>query len=332
MLKINCCETAQIVLILTKKGDIMSPEQQLIKLTEENERLKKSNAFLQRELEVTNRTLEDLSNIPADDQLIVLDYPLHCHPRYTVDHPHQKIYEILNRNRKNFETSLKIIEKFKGELSNIPKQSENKQLPTWINEWLPPFDSATLYTFLRFYQPQNYVEIGSGISTKFARQAIQDGNLQTKIISIDPQPRNEIDSLCNKIFRMPVEEMDPAYFKTLQSGDILFVDGTHRVFENSDVIAVFLDIIPQLAPGVIVQIHDILLPYDYSEEWTKRYYSEQYLLAAYLLAEGEHLKLLQCNTFISHDKTLKHVLAPLWKALSFDPNEMFGSSFWFQTA
>ena len=38
-----------------------------------------------------------------------------------------------------------------------------------------------------------------------------------------------------------------------------------------------------LAPGVLVGIHDICLPFDYPPDWLDRYYSEQYLLAASLL-------------------------------------------------
>ncbi len=34
-------------------------------------------------------------------------------------------------------------------------------------------------------------------------------------------------------------------------------------------------------------VHDIFLPDDYPPEWADRYYSEQYLLAAWLLGGGE---------------------------------------------
>ena len=53
---------------------------------------------------------------------------------------------------------------------------------------------------------------------------------------------------------------------------------------NSDATTIFLDTIPRLRSGVLVEIHDVTLPYDYPTEWIDRYYSEQYLLAAYILA------------------------------------------------
>ena len=69
--------------------------------------------------------------------------------------------------------------------------------------------------------------------------------------------------------------------------DIVFADNSHRTYMNSDVTVFFCEILPQLARGVTVGIHDIFLPCDYPEDWTGRYYSEQYLLSCYLLARTQ---------------------------------------------
>jgi hypothetical protein len=100
---------------------------------------------------------------------------------------------------------------------------------------------------------------------------------------------------------------------------------------NSDVTVVFLEILPRLKPGVLVQLHDILLPYDYPPEWTNRFYSEQYLLAAYLLAEGDKLNIVLPNAFISYERELSGILDEIWN----NPNiegvkSRKGSSFWFE--
>ena len=39
-----------------------------------------------------------------------------------------------------------------------------------------------------------------------------------------------------------------------------FTTGSHRVFQNSDVTAFFLDVLPRLKPGILVHIHDIFCP------------------------------------------------------------------------
>ena len=60
----------------------------------------------------------------------------------------------------------------------------------------------------------------------FARRAILDHNLATTITSIDPQPRAEIDSLCDHVHRMPAQDVDLSIFDKLESGDVLFVDSS----------------------------------------------------------------------------------------------------------
>ena len=52
-----------------------------------------------------------------------------------------------------------------------------------------------LYTIIAETKPNRYVEVGYGNSTLVAHKAIQDNDLDTRIISIDPFPRAEIDSL-----------------------------------------------------------------------------------------------------------------------------------------
>ena len=69
---------------------------------------------------------------------------------------------------------------------------------------------------------------------------------------------------------------------------------------NSDVAVFFLDILPNLAPGVVVHIHDVFLPDDYPPQWIERYYSEQYLLACYLLAESTKFDVILPNSLRIH--------------------------------
>lgn len=52
---------------------------------------------------------------------------------------------------------------------------------------------------------------------------------------------------------------------------------------NSDVTVFCIDILPKLKPGVLVHVHDVHLPWDYPEMFVNWYWSEQYILAAYLI-------------------------------------------------
>ena len=134
--------------------------------------------------------------------------------------------------------------------------------------------------------------------------------------------------MCDEIIRKPVEEIDIQVFDRLNTNDIVYIDSSHRVFMNSDVTTMFLDVIPRLKQGVLVEIHDVTLPYDYATEWIDMYYSEQYLLATYLLAKGNMFDIILPNTFISHDNELSSILAPLWEAKEMKNVEKHGCSFW----
>ena len=131
-----------------------------------------------------------------------------------------------------------------------------------------PIDLLTLYTFVRKYRPATYIEIGSGVTTCFTHLARQHGQLATRIVSIDPEPRLQIDAICDDVIRSGLESCDISIFETLAPNDIVFVDGSHRSFMNSDVTVFFIDVLPLLRPGVLVHLHDISLPWDYHEFFT----------------------------------------------------------------
>ena len=184
---------------------------------------------------------------------------------------------------------------FKQQYEKTPFDLSVNGAPRWNNNFIPPFDAISIYGFLALHNPRYYVEVGSGNTTMFAAQSIRDNDLRTKIISIDPFPRSEIDKLCHKVYRVPFEDMDLSFFDTFSAEDILLIDNSHRSFPNSDVTVFFTEVLPRLPAGMLYTLHDIFLPMDYPAIWTeneKRWYNEQYLLCAYLLggAGGDKIK------------------------------------------
>ena len=139
--------------------------------------------------------------------------------------------------------------------------------PAWRGIALNPIDSAAIYAIVQRSKPRRYMEIGSGASTSFAYRAIRDAGLNTTIISIDPEPRSEIDAICDSVIRDGLETCDVSIFDQLEADDILFLDGSHRAFMNSDVTVFFIDVLPRIKPGVIIHVHDILLPWDYPDSF-----------------------------------------------------------------
>ena len=262
--------------------------------------------------------------------LIALDYEVKVRPRYTPDNPHPLLFTLINANRKQYQKTLFSFLQFRDPLVQISRDAALgiADTPRWRNDFLPGLDAVTLYSLMAQTNPGRYFEIGSGNSTRFARRAIRDQGLRTQIKSVDPNPRDDVDSLCDLCLRTPLEEVDLSIFRDLQPGDIVFFDGSHRVLTNSDAAVFFLEVFPSLRPGVIVQIHDIHLPFDYPAEWSNRFYSEQYLLAALILSKTNSFRVLLPNAFISHDAQLSAILDPLWNHPSMKRVERYGGSFW----
>jgi hypothetical protein len=257
--------------------------------------------------------------------------PANAQPRYGYGRPsHARLTEVLSRGDDSYRDVLRGFAKYAADLTAIPLDDANPREPHWRCGYLFGIDGASLYGFVRTRRPHRYIEVGSGNSTLFVDRARRDGDLNMEIISVDPSPRREINAICDRIVRKPLEEADLGMFRELEEGDIVFMDGTHRVFMNSDVTAFFLDVLPELPAGVLVGIHDIHLPDDYRPEHNDRYYSEQYLLAAYLLGEPDWMHTVLPSWYVCHHPELQdlaHALIPP----AFSSEDPHGVIFWLVT-
>jgi hypothetical protein len=263
---------------------------------------------------------------------VYLDYPIKPLPRYGWGAmPHPLLYSLIEKNRDDYAALIGAFTSYKNGLKLIPQEKPNSaSCPYWANGWIEGIEAVSLYALPHLFKSKLYIEIGSGNSTKFVRQSITDNHLDTKIISIDPHPRVEVDTLCDKVIRSPLEDINISLFNEMQSGDILMIDGSHRCFQNSDVTTVFVDILPTLNPGVLIYIDDIYLPWDYPTAWSNRYYSEQYVLAVMLLADaGRRYEILLPAWFITTDEELRKVVEMAWKESGIENrNYMGGNGFW----
>jgi len=253
-----------------------------------------------------------------DQDPIYLDYPISVRSRYGWNlPPHSELYELIDSNRHCYIDIIDKLSKFTSYLKKIPVENPNDlTAPFWRNGYLGGLNAVALSCFPVIHGSRLYIEIGSGNSTKFIRKSVSYHELKTRLISIDPEPRAEIDALCNETIRMPLEEVDLSLFDQLESGDVLFVDGSHRCFQNSDVTVVFLEILPRLKSGVVIYIDDVYLPWDYPPEWSERYYSEQYLLAVMLLADrGRRYEVLLPHVFVEHDPELNERMQAVWRGI-----------------
>ncbi len=266
---------------------------------------------------------------------IRLDHPptAELRPRYGFGRPsHQRLEEMFNGLVGGFDATLRSFGEHFNDLAKIPLHGVDSPEPCWIHKWLIGLDTVSLYSFIRSREPAQYVEVGSGQSTKLVARARSDGGFSTRITSIDPSPRTEVDVLCDRVIRSPLETIDLVdAFGTLGPGDVVFFDGSHRVFPNSDCVAFFLDVLPSLPPRVLVGIHDIYLPDDYPLGFIETWWSEQYLLAALLLGRPSWLEITLPAFYATGRPELAEILEPLFGRPELSGVNRRGSVFWVQT-
>jgi predicted O-methyltransferase YrrM len=263
-------------------------------------------------------------------QKLILDYPVVFKPRY--GHglpPNELLQNTISQTDSNYFESLNKCLDYVSAFQEWSLEKESESRPFWNNKFLPGLDMVSLYTLLASKKPKRYLEIGSGNSTKVAHEAKLKENLTTEIISVDPFPRAEIDNLANVVIREPFENTSLSIAEKLEAGDFLFIDNSHRVLPNSDATVFFMEVLPALKKGVIVQIHDIYLPYDYPQFMCDRFYSEQYTLAAFILANPNKFKTILPNYYLSQHKDYGQFENAFWQQLPHGI-ERHGGSYWIE--
>jgi hypothetical protein len=168
-------------------------------------------------------------------------------------------------------------------------------------------DAEYLYQFIRAKKPRRIIEIGSGNSTKIAASAMKNNanaqGIPPTHICIEPYEMDWLEKLSGiQVIRKRLEECDLHWGSALEDGDLLFIDSSHVIRPQGDVLKEYLEILPLLSSGVYVHVHDIFTPKDYPENWVMkeiRFWNEQYLLEA-LLANTERYKIVGALNYLQH--------------------------------
>ncbi len=158
------------------------------------------------------------------------------------------------------------------------------------NEFFHALDADVLYAIVRWLSPRRLVEVGSGYSTLVIEAAAirnREGGKPLQHEVYDPYPSRVLGPVNAglTLSAAPAENIDLSVFTSLESGDLLFIDTTHTVRPAGDVVRLLLEVLPQVAPGVVVQIHDIFRPFEYPRELGDRfgaYWQEHHLVQAFL--------------------------------------------------
>jgi len=171
-----------------------------------------------------------------------------------------------------------------------------------------PIESQILHCVIRRHKPATIVEIGSGVSTACILHATgfnkREGPAETQVVCIEPHPRDAFRELRDvRHIEASCQSVCVTEFESLRAGDLLFIDSTHAVKVGSDVVRIYLDIIPRLPPGVLIQIHDIYLPYLYPRDVLESYFGwQETVLVQALLTNNERLSVLAATSALHYDR------------------------------
>lgn len=245
--------------------------------------------------------------------------------------PNPHLLELISSHTTRYMAAFDLIDKYGDDLRAISQNHVPDTEPMWDQIWFTGIDASCLYAFVRERRPRRYVEIGSGFSTLFAARAVRDGLLDTRILAVDPEPRTEVEAVCDEIVRARFQDVDPARVTDLRAGDVLVVDSSHYAFMNSDVVAFFLDVLPALPEGVLVGVHDVFLPDDYPWWLADRWYGEQYVLAGWLLGRRDTTSIVLATHFAVTYQPTRARAEETWSHMALKSTFPYGSCFWFET-
>jgi predicted O-methyltransferase YrrM len=191
------------------------------------------------------------------------------------------------------------------ELHDVPMAPPAEGGFHWTNGMFGPQDAFTYYALIRQYRPARVLEVGAGFSTLVAaRAAAMNG--ATQVTCIEPYPTDTHNRHLRaeagfRLIETPVQQVPLELFTSLAANDILFIDSSHVAKPGSDVEFLFFEVLPRIAPDVLVHVHDIFLPRGYTNHYyieQDRHWNENYLLGA-LLLENPRWQVEIANAFVA---------------------------------
>lgn len=223
---------------------------------------------------------------------------------------------------------------YQDELLRIPDTTENELEYAYTGGMFGSGDAEILYGMIRYLKPKRLIEVGAGSSTLLAQAAIkknreEDKSFKCSHICIEPYENPWLEKLGIEIIRKKVEELPILFFKSLEANDILFVDSSHVVKPQGDVIFEVFDIYGSVQSGVYIHVHDIFTPRDYPREWIidrRRLWHEQYLLEAFLSFNSQFEVVCALNWLWKNYPELLERACPVLSSRTTDNP----GSFWFR--
>ncbi|MBI3621662.1 MAG: class I SAM-dependent methyltransferase, partial [Nitrospirae bacterium] len=213
--------------------------------------------------------------------------------------------------------------RYAEELRRLPLEKPAGPAPAFYyhNGAFESGDAEYFYSLIRLHKPATIIEVGAGHSTLLAREAIARNQAEVPgyrcvHLCIEPYENPWLERCGVEVIREPLERVDRRLFLRLSRNDMLFIDSSHVIKPQGDVVTAVLSILPALASGVLVHLHDIFTPKDYPADWVVRdvkLWNEQYLLEAFLSHNSTYAVIGAVNYLAHHHADLLGEHCPVFR-------------------
>ncbi len=209
----------------------------------------------------------------------------------------------------------------------------------FANEFFSFSDGIFYHCMIRYLRPKRVCEIGCGFSSCVlldTNDLFFDSAIRCTFIDPEPQRLYELmkpgDAETIEVLPKRLQDVDLGFLGEFRAGDILFVDSSHVSKPGSEVNLLLFEILPTLAPGVRIHIHDVFYPFEYPREYVYRgwAYNELYMLRAFL-CYNQKFRIAMFPSYIErfHGERLQRTLPLAWKHPPLWPT-MRGGGIWLE--
>jgi predicted O-methyltransferase YrrM len=237
----------------------------------------------------------------------------------------------------NLQEQFDLIEKlrpYSSEMNSLPSCSQITS--DGYGPGYGEIEAHVLYMMLRHLKPARVIEIGSGVSSLYtlaAQKANKErDNQESKLTCVEPYPKDKLRAFLSdrnvELRECEVQDVGFEAFQELSTNDVLFIDSSHVSKKDSDVDFLFLEVLPRLARGVVIHIHDITLPMpavplEHDLFDTYLFWNENALVKAFL-SFNSAFRILMCQSYLHyHEPDVLKTLVPIYNPQLHFPNSLW---------
>lgn len=205
------------------------------------------------------------------------------------------------------------------------------------NEFIESYNSLTksdlefIFKIVILNNPKRVINIGSTSAVKAVSQALLKSNHSNKpshiVIGFPTREEVKRDSSI-KYLKKLLNDIDLEIFKSLNKNDLIIIDLPQIIPPDQDKSFFLTEILPLIPRGVLICFNNIILPYEFTDDWLKwivSHWSEQNMIEI-LLTKNLSYKIEAALYYLAMNDQVK-----LQKVLPMLTSKELPKTFWIRT-